>query len=120
MTVASRPRSMMIHRANIERNGTSSTDDWGQPGIPVFASLATDVPCRAWSQRRDERNDEKKFALVETIRCSMPLDQDVTEDDQIAQIADRAGVVIFAGPLRIDTIQYKIQHIEMDLRRIQS
>lgn len=50
----------------------------------------------------------------------MPLGTDVTEDDRIAQITDRQGSVLWAGPLRIDAIQHKHTQIEMDLQRITS
>ena len=119
MTVGSLARMQMTMRALVERNGTATSDAYGHPDVPVFATLAT-VPCRAWSPSRREVNDTKKFALVEEIRCAMPLDADVTEDDRIASIQDRLGVTIWDGPLRIDAIQQKHTHVEMDLRRIQS
>ncbi len=119
MTVASRARTQMTMRAFVERNGTSTTDNYGHPEAPAFATLAT-VPCRVWSKNRREVNDDRKYALVEQIRCAMPLDADVTEKDQIASVKDRRGTVLWSGPLRIDTIQHKHTHMEMNLRRIES
>ncbi len=119
MTVGSRSRTIMTMRADVERDATATTDPYGHPDASSFAALAT-IPCRVWSERRREVNDDKKFALIEQLRCTMPLDTDVTEDDRIAQVTDRLGVVLFAGPLRIDTIQPRSMHIEMNLRRIQS
>jgi len=119
MTVGSLARLEMTMRAFVERNGTVTSDAYGHPEAPVFATLAT-VPCRVWSRTRREVNDTKKFALIEEIRCAMPLDADVTEDDRIANIQDRLGATIWGGPLRIDAIQQKHTHVEMDLRRIES
>ena len=119
MTVGSLARMQMTMRAFVERNGTVTSDVYGHPDTPSFSTHAT-IVCRVWSRSRREVNDTKKFALVEEIRCAMPLDADVTEDDRIASIKDRLGVVIWSGPLRIDTIQQKHTHIEMDLRRIES
>lgn len=112
-------RSTMTMRAYVERNATSATDAYGHPGVPVFESLST-TPCRVWSKDRKETNDENKFALIEDIRCAMPIGTDVTELDQIASIRDRLDAIIWAGPLRIDTIQHKHTHIEMKLKRVQS
>ena len=109
----------MTMRAVLERNGTATSNVYGHPEAPVFANLAT-VPCWVWSKDRREVNDTKKFAMEEQIKCGMPLDTDVTELDQVTQIENRLGVVLYSGPLRIDTIQYKHTHIEMNLRRIQS
>lgn len=112
-------RSTMTMRAYIERNATVTTDDYGHPGIPVFEALST-TPCRTWSKARKETNDENKFAMIEDIRCAMPLGTDVTELDQIASIRDRLDAIIWAGPLRIDTIQHKHTHLELTLTRVQS
>ena len=109
----------MTMRADVERDATTTTDPYGHPDAESFAALAT-IPCFVTSKRRTEQNDDKKTALIEDIRCSMPLDTDVTELDRIAQITNRLGTVLYTGPLRIDTIQYKHTHIEMNLRRIQS
>ena len=119
MTVGSRARLQMTMRAFVERNGTVTSDVYGHPDTPSFSTHAT-IACRAWSPSRREINDTKKIALVEEIRCAMPLDADVTEDDRISSIQDRLGVTIWGGPLRIDTIQKKHTHLEMDLRRIES
>ena len=119
MAVGSRARMQMTMRAEIERDGTITTDAYGHPEVPAFAALAT-VACRIWSNSRREINDTKKYALVEEIRCAMPLGTDVTEKDRIALVKDRLGVTIWDGPLRIDAIQYKHTHVEMNLRRIQT
>lgn len=115
----SQARTIMTMRADVERNDTATTDAFGHPDAPNFSALAT-IPCRVHSKSRTERNDTRKTAIVESIRCSMPLGTDVTELDRIAQITDRLGAVLWSGPLRIDTIQHKHTHIEMDLRRIES
>lgn len=119
MTVGSRVRMLMTMRAVIQRNTTATTDGYGHPEAPTWGAHGT-FACRVWSKNRQEENDTKKTALVEDLRCSMPLDADVTEDDRIQNITDRQGVVLWAGPLRIDTIQNKHTHIECALRRVQS
>ncbi len=119
MAVGSRARTQMTMRAFIERDNNESTDPYGQAGAPNFTALAT-IPCRVWSRSRREHNDNRKDARIEEIRCGMPLGTDVTELDRIRRVNDRAGNIIWEGPLRIDAIQFKHTHIEMDLRRINS
>ena len=120
MSVASRSRTRMTMRAVIARNSTSTTDAYGHPDAPVFATLGDPIPCRAWSVNRREVDDTRKFVIEENLRCAIPLGTDVTENDRITQIQDRLSVVLWAGPWRIDDIQYKHTHLEMDLRRVES
>ncbi len=120
MSVGSRSRTQMTMRAIIARNSTITTDAYGHPEAPSFATLGDPIPCRVWSVNRREVNDTRKFVLEEQLRCGMPLGTDVTEDDRITEIKDRLGVVIWAGPIRIDDIQHKHTHLEMDIRRIES
>ena len=120
MTAAAQgARKMMTMRALVQRNATSTTDVYGHPDAPSFAALAT-VACRVWSKNRKETVDGSKHALIEDIRCQMPLGTDVTELDRISAVQDRLGAEIWAGPLRIDTIQHKHTHIEMALLKVGS
>ena len=119
MAVGSRARTQMTMRAFIQRDATVTKDAYGHKEAPTFGALAT-VPCRIWSRSKRERNDTRKFALVEEIRCGMPLGTDVTELDRLEKVTDRLGVTLWAGPLRIDTIQHKHTHIEMNVRGIES
>lgn len=120
MTAAAQgARKMMTMRAFAQRDGTSTTDAYGHPDGPSWATLAT-YPCRVWSKSRKETVDGRKYALIEDIRCSMPLGTDITEKDRLSSVKDRLGTVIWAGPLRIDTIQHKHTHLEMALLRVQS
>ncbi len=112
-------RMMMTHRAFMERNSTATTDAYGHPNAPSFSAQAT-IPCRAYTKTRREQVDGDKYALTEEMRCMMPIGTDVTEDDRLSSIKDRLGVVIWAGPLRIDTIQHRHTHIEARLLRVQS
>lgn len=116
--VGSRVSLRMIMRAEVHRNSTTTKDPYNQPEAPVFSLLAT-IPCWAWTDNRNEENDDRKHALIEDLICGIQLDADVTENDRIQQIKDRQGTVIWDGPLRIDTIQIRRQHKELRLKRIQ-
>ncbi len=112
-------RQAMIHRAFLENNTASTTDDYGNPVAPTWATLAT-VACRVYSKMRREVIDGDKTALVEDIRALFPKGADVDEDYRIANVKDRLGVVLFAGPLYIDTLVKRPDHQEAMLNRIQS
>jgi hypothetical protein len=112
-------RQAMTMRADLENNTASGTDAYGNPIPPVWATYAT-VACRVYSKVRNEVIDEDKTALIETIRALFPLNADVSESYRIANVKDRLGTVLFAGPLAIQTIQRRKDHKEAMLERIQS
>ncbi len=119
-TVASRVRTRMTMRADIQRNATATTDARGHPDAPDFQALAT-VACFAWTKRRQRVVDGNKIAYAEDFICAMALDTDITEADRVNQIADRRGAVLFAGPFKpLGTIQRRQQHLELRLQRVQS
>ena len=112
-------RQAMTMRADLENNTASAKDDFGNPVPPVWATLAT-VACIAYTKTRKEVIDGDKIVLVEDLRALFSLKADVKESYRIANIKDRLGVVLFAGPLSIDTIQRRRDHIETMLNRIES
>lgn len=109
----------MTMRLDVEQNTAAGTDAFGHPVIPVWAAKATESGI-VWTKARREILDGDKTALVEDIRALVPLGANVVETDRIANVKDRLGVVLFAGPLAIDTIQRRREHLELALRRIES
>ncbi len=118
--IGSRGRTQMTMRADIERDGTATTNARGHPDPPVYASHLTGLACRVWSQRRQEVVDGRKEAMVEEIRMMVPVGTDITELDRVANVKDRLGVVIWTGPMNIRGIQHKHTQLEMELQRVQS
>ena len=109
----------MIHRADIQNNTTLTVDDWGNPVPAAWASLST-LPCRAYTRVRKEVVDGNKTVLVEDLRALFPLKASISEDYRIANIKDRQGAVLFAGPLDISVLQRRGNHIEASLDKVQS
>ena len=109
----------MIMRADIQNNTAVTTDAYGNPIPAVWAALST-IPCAAFTKVRREVIDGNKIVLVEDLKALFPLNAVVIEDYRIANIKDRLGVVLFAGPLNIRTIQRRRNHLEVLLDRIQS
>ena len=113
-------RQSMKFRADLEQNTETGKDPYGHLLPPVFASKATGVPCVVYSKMREEIIDGDKQALVQEIRVLFSLISGVTEADRIANIKDRLGVVLFAGPMIIETIQRRRDHFEAAIKRVQS
>lgn len=112
-------RQAMIMRADIQNNTAVTVDAYGNPVPPVWASLST-VACIAYTKVRKEVIDGDKIVLVEDLKALFPLASGVIEAHRIANIKDRLGAVLFAGPLQIRTIQRRRDHLEASLDRIQS
>ena len=112
--------SQMRHRAEIERDGASGTTDWNTAPSPSWASHLIGVKCFVWTnpRGRQEHVDTDKTAVIEDLRCVMPLATDVTEQDRIADIKDRRGVIILSGPLRIEGVYRMHTHIELMLEKV--
>jgi hypothetical protein len=108
-------RMSMRHRCTIQRNlsdGTES-DDWGQDALPDWATIATDVPCRAWYERVGTQTiqDGEKLAELTVRRLMLPYTTDLDEDDRIVNVTDRLGRELFDGPMRIDTLDRREGHM---------
>jgi len=116
MTVASRARTRMTMRANVERNQTATTNPYGHGDAPTWSALAT-IPCRVWTRTKRQVVDEEKTVIVEEIRAIFPLDADVASGDRLAKITDRQEAVLYAGPLSIDHIERRDDHVEALLGR---
>ena len=110
-------RSRMTMRAAITRNSTVTANDWNQADTPVFDQWTTE-PCWAWVTAKREVIDGDKVVVVEDIRALFPLSANLTDQDRIAHISDRADTVIFDGPFVIESIQRMTRHLELVLSRV--
>ena len=109
--------SKMVHRAVIQRDGSSGVSAWNTPPAPTWKAHLT-VKCFAWSKTGREMIDEDKTVVIEDIRAIMPLGTDVTEKDRILSITDRQSSAIFGGPLGIDAVQRHGSHLEVTLQKL--
>ena len=105
-------------RALVERNVASGKDNWGQPVAPVFEAHAT-VPCFAYTPASKDIVDGDKVATVQDVRIMCAIGTDIQDQDEIASITNKAGVVLFPGRYRIDgPVQFKHNHVEAALRKV--
>lgn len=110
-------RLSLTYRCTIER-GTSSTDEWGNPGPPTWSAHISDQPCRAWATAgREVVTDTTTVVVVEDVRLILPLGTDVTEADRIASVTYRGGT-IQDGPLGIRAVLVNADHIELLLVKV--
>lgn len=106
-------------RAQVERNQVTGTDAWNQPVAAAFAPIGEPLPCFAWTPDAREIRDGDKSAVIEDVRAMFAIGADIAEADEIAEITDRNGTVLFAGRLRVDgPVQFKHNHLEAALRRV--
>ena len=111
----------MTHRAIIERNAETGKDPDGHPLPSIWEPYLT-LPCRAYTKMRKEVIDGDKTAMIEDLKALFSLkdNDDLSEGYRIANITDRLGAVLFAGPLDILSVQRRSNHFEVSLDRIQS
>lgn len=108
--------SRMIHRAAIERNTGTLTDDYGHPAPPTWTALNT-VKCFANSRAKREVVDGDKIVTVEDLRLMVPLGTDVTEKDRVSNITDAKGTTIIPGPLDVEAVQWKQAYLDVLLEK---
>ena len=105
-------------RAHVERDAATATDGWGQPVAPDFQPIGV-LPCFAWSPAAREFADGDTAAQLLDARALFARGADLRADDELAQITDRRGVVLFPGRLKVEgPVQFKHTHLEAALRRV--
>jgi hypothetical protein len=105
-------------RAEIERGVSTGKDAWGQPVAAVFEPLCV-LPCFAWTPSAREIKDGNKVAAIEDVRMLLPLSGEIDENDEVSQITNKGGDVLFAGRFRVEgPVQFKHTHREAALVRV--
>lgn len=106
-------------RAQIERQTSTGSDGWNSPNAGTFAALGDPVPCFVYSAQASQLKDGAKQAQIEVTRAMFALGTDVKPGDRLANVRNRKGAVVHAGPLEIEgPVQFKHTHLEATLRRI--
>jgi len=118
------PRSMMKYRVTIERNfsvlaaKTSDVDGFGQK-LGDWRELCT-VPCHAWagsSGGKHTSSGDARTVTTDMPGMIVPKGTDVTTQDRVQQILDKAGNVILPA-MGIDAVLPRITHLEVLLRAV--
>lgn len=108
----------MDQRVTIERDMVAIQDDWGQPGESNWRTHLMDLPCRLWYSAGREVIDGTKTAAIEDRRVIVPKETDVNVSDRIAKVTDRQGTLIYGGPMRIESVGRRQDHLELMLEAV--
>jgi hypothetical protein len=109
-------RSTMTHRTTIERDQAGADSSWGGTATPDWQPLLTGQPCRLWFKAGRQVVDGAKTAAIEDFRLLLPVDVDVTTRDRVGSVTDRLGRVIMEGPMLIDTVGRRRDHLAVMLK----
>lgn len=114
----------MTQRAFIERDlaelPTSRRESYGGPYSANFKPLGAPIPCFMWSTARREVTQTTRTAVIEDLRIMFPNGTDVTERDRVAQVTNRKGDVLYAGPYYLQAVRQKEGFIEAALELVKS
>lgn len=108
-------RQRMRQRATVERQMQTQRDDFGGRGTPDWRTHITELPCHLWQKSGREVADGQKVVAVDDRRMIVPLGTDVTTKDRIALVTDRLGTELFEGPMRIESVARRADHLELML-----
>lgn len=102
-------RTAMVHRTTIQRDASMASsvvkDEWGGDQAPAWTPTSSvEVSCRYWYDDSATIMDGERRILSTARYVQLPIDTDVTDDDRIGDITDRAGRLLCRGPMRIDSI----------------
>jgi hypothetical protein len=104
-------RTLMTQRASTERGADVS--DGGGGYAEVYTPLLTDVPCRWAPISNAETLFSSQMGTNPTGRLFMPLGMDVSETDRIVAVTDRRGRPLAYGPLRVEAVIRRQDHLEL-------
>lgn len=103
-------RQAMRQRADIERDASGS-DDWGGQGSPDWQPHLAGVPCHFWTAQGRAVVNGQETAVIEDLRLLLPLGTDIASTDRIGRITDRLGVPIVDGPLLVEAVVQRADHL---------
>ncbi len=108
----------MIHRATVERNTATTTDDYGHPVKPVWGAHLT-ISCRVYHDKKRLAIDGDKIATIQTPRIAFPLSVDVTKNDRVTAVKDRNGTTLWGDTYEINEVVRLVDHYEAELRAVE-
>ncbi len=106
-------RAAMTYRGFIQRN-TASDDVSGHPAPADFTALST-TPCYVWVMSGDTKHRPELSQDSSRYGGMFPSGTDVTSDDRLGKVQDRAGTQKF-GVLYIDSVLERRDHLELRMR----
>lgn len=94
-------RQAMTMRTSILRN-EGTADEFGAEIDRSMTPVATDVACCCYYDNGRLQAQASGSTPIGALTILLPVGTDVTPDDQIGDVTDRRGTVLFAGPFTIN------------------
>jgi Phage head-tail joining protein len=109
-------RFFMKYRATIQR--VTRTSDNGGGYSDSWSSSSPNVPCFAWTLGTREVILSGRPGVQNTRVVLMSKSTDIQEGDRLVSVNNRQGVVVFDGPLVVDSVDERPDHLRLLTRRI--
>jgi hypothetical protein len=81
----------------------------------AWSDYLTDVPCRTWWVSGTEVAVGSRIEYASSQILLVPLDTNVTTADRVARITRRDGTLLVDGPLNIESIGRRPDHLHLVL-----
>jgi len=109
-------RHIMTYRTSVER--VTRTSDGGGGFTDTWNVVVSNLPCYAWYVAGVEIAAAYGIEVIDTRVVLVPLATDVHAGDRFSSVNDRKGTVLFGGPLMVDNVGERIDHMMVTTRRI--
>lgn len=106
----------MFHRTTLER--VTRTADTGGGYTDAWSNTVVDSPCRAWFSDTVEQVVGNRPTVLDRRAVLVPLGIDVREGDRLQSVRNRKGTVLFDGPLVVDSVAERTDHLQLLTRKI--
>ena len=116
-------RAQMTQRATVVRNQNAGLDGYNHPVTPTWATLYPNtqypigLPCWYYQPRGLRIISDERTAARTPFNIMVPLGTDITDQDQVTQIADRQGNIIF-GKCQVMLVTPMRRYLDVQLLRI--
>lgn len=115
-----RARVLMRHRATIERN--TPVSDSGGGSTSSWANIAV-TPCHAWVQTSSAQSSYiavsgDRPGVLATRLVIVPIGTNIKVGDRLQNIQNKRGRVLFDGPMIVDDVGERKDHLSLITRKI--
>jgi hypothetical protein len=111
-------RQAMTMRTSILRD-QGTADDLGAETASDWQPVAESVACRCFYASGRLQINATESNPIGQLMLLIPLGTDLQADDQIGDVTDRQGTVLFAGPLMLSgPVGHRQDHLCVTLREL--
>jgi hypothetical protein len=108
----------MTMRTSILRD-QGTVDEFGAEAASNFQPVATGVVCCCYYESGRLQINATESNPIGQLMLLIPLGTDLQADDQIGDVTDRLGAVLFTGPLKlVGPVGHRKDHLAVLLREL--